>query len=58
MSDFSLARRLRSGEIVHTGRCGLPYPFVAEVVGREGFGAVTLDALPGRVSRSREGRHS
>jgi len=58
MSAFSLARRPRSAEIVHIGRCGLPYPFVAEVVGREGFGAMTLDALPGRVSRLREGRHS
>ncbi len=44
---FSLARRLRSGEVMHTGWCGLPYPIVAEVVGREGFGAVTLDAQHG-----------
>ena len=44
---FSLARRLRNGEIVHTGWCGLPYPIVAEVVGREGFDAVTLDAQHG-----------
>jgi 4-hydroxy-2-oxoheptanedioate aldolase len=44
---FSLARRLRNGDTVHTGWCGLPYPIVAEMVGREGFGAVTLDAQHG-----------
>lgn len=44
---FSLARRLRNGEVVHTGWCGLPYPIVAEVVAREGFSAVTLDAQHG-----------
>ena len=44
---FSLARRLRNGETVHTGWCGLPYPIVAEVVAREGFAAVTLDAQHG-----------
>src|SRR5437868_5480512 len=44
---FSLARRLRGGEIVHTGWCSLPYPIVAELVGREGFPAVTLDAQHG-----------
>jgi 4-hydroxy-2-oxoheptanedioate aldolase len=44
---FSLARRLRAGEIVHTGWCGLPYPIIAELVGREGFGAVTLDGQHG-----------
>src|SRR2546425_1497483 len=50
MSDlpaFSLARRLRAGEIVHSGWCGLPYPIVAELVGREGFPAVTLDGQHG-----------
>jgi 4-hydroxy-2-oxoheptanedioate aldolase len=44
---FSLARRLRAGETVHSGWCGLPYPIVAELVGREGFPAVTLDAQHG-----------
>ena len=44
---FSLARRLRAGETVHTGWCGLPYPIVAELVGREGFPAVTLDGQHG-----------
>jgi 4-hydroxy-2-oxoheptanedioate aldolase len=47
ISAFSLARRLRAGETVHTGWCGLPYPIVAEMVGREGFPAVTLDAQHG-----------
>jgi 4-hydroxy-2-oxoheptanedioate aldolase len=44
---FSLARRLRAGEIVHSGWCGLPYPIVAELVAREGFSAVTLDGQHG-----------
>src|SRR5713101_5222393 len=44
---FSLARRLRAGETVHSGWCGLPYPVVAELVGREGFPAVTLDGQHG-----------
>jgi 4-hydroxy-2-oxoheptanedioate aldolase len=44
---FSLARRLRAGETVHSGWCGLPYPIVAELVGREGFPAVTLDSQHG-----------
>ena len=46
-SAFSLARRLRAGETVHSGWCGLPYPIVAELVGREGFPAVTLDGQHG-----------
>jgi 4-hydroxy-2-oxoheptanedioate aldolase len=45
--QFSLARRLRAGETVYSGWCGLPYPIVAELVGREGFGAVTLDSQHG-----------
>jgi 4-hydroxy-2-oxoheptanedioate aldolase len=44
---FALAARLRAGETVHSGWCGLPYPIVAELVGREGFPAVTLDAQHG-----------
>jgi 4-hydroxy-2-oxoheptanedioate aldolase len=47
MDNFSLARRLRAGETVYTGWCGLPYPIVAEYVAREGFPAVTLDAQHG-----------
>jgi len=31
---FSLARRLRAGETVYSGWCGLPSPIVAELVGR------------------------
>jgi 4-hydroxy-2-oxoheptanedioate aldolase len=46
-SAFSLARRLRAGETVHSGWCGLASPIVAELVGREGFPAVTLDAQHG-----------
>ena len=46
-TSFSLARRLKAGETVHTGWCGLPYPMVAELVGREGFPAVTLDGQHG-----------
>jgi 4-hydroxy-2-oxoheptanedioate aldolase len=46
-SAFSLAARLRNGETVLSGWCGLPYPIVAEVIGREGFPAVTLDSQHG-----------
>src|SRR5215510_15011820 len=46
-SSFSLARRLKAGETVYTGWCGLPYPIIAEIVGREGFPAVTLDGQHG-----------
>ena len=44
---FTLARALRAGETVFSGWCGLPYPMVAETIGREGFGAVTLDSQHG-----------
>lgn len=44
---FSLARRLRAGETVFSGWCGLPYPLVAETIGRDGFAAVTLDSQHG-----------
>jgi 4-hydroxy-2-oxoheptanedioate aldolase len=44
---FTLARRLRAGETVFSGWCGLPYPIVAETIGREGFAAVTLDSQHG-----------
>ena len=44
---FSLARRLKAGEAVYTAWCGLPYPLVAEITGREGFVAVTLDSQHG-----------
>jgi len=44
---FTLARAVRAGETVFSGWCGLPYPIVAEAIGREGFGAVTLDSQHG-----------
>jgi 4-hydroxy-2-oxoheptanedioate aldolase len=44
---FTLARKLRAGETVHSGWCGLPSPIIAELVGREGFPAVTLDGQHG-----------
>jgi 4-hydroxy-2-oxoheptanedioate aldolase len=44
---FTLARRLRAGETVFSGWCSLPYPIVAEMIGREGFAAVTLEAQHG-----------
>ena len=47
IAAFSLARRLHAGETVFSGWCGLPYPIVAETLGRDGFGAVTLDAQHG-----------
>jgi 4-hydroxy-2-oxoheptanedioate aldolase len=46
-NTFSLARRLKAGEAVYTAWCGLPYPLVAEITGREGFVAVTLDSQHG-----------
>jgi 4-hydroxy-2-oxoheptanedioate aldolase len=45
--SFSLARRLRAGETVYSGWCGLASPIVAEMIGRDGFGAVTLDGQHG-----------
>src|ERR1700733_7514606 len=44
---FTLARALAAGETVFSGWCSLPYPIVAEMIGREGFGAVTLKAQHG-----------
>jgi 4-hydroxy-2-oxoheptanedioate aldolase len=44
---FSLARRLRAGETVHSGWCGMAAPLVAETIAREGFPAVTLDMQHG-----------
>jgi len=45
--SFSLAGRLRAGETVYSGWCGLASPLVAEVLAREGFGAVTIDMQHG-----------
>ena len=46
-APFSLARRLRAGETVYTGWCGLASPLVAETLAREGFAAVTIDQQHG-----------
>jgi 4-hydroxy-2-oxoheptanedioate aldolase len=46
-AGFSLAARLRAGEIVHSAWCGLAAPIVAETIAREGFSAVTLDQQHG-----------
>jgi 4-hydroxy-2-oxoheptanedioate aldolase len=45
--SFSLARQLRAGETVYSGWCGLAAPLLAEVIGREGFAAVTVDMQHG-----------
>jgi 4-hydroxy-2-oxoheptanedioate aldolase len=45
--SFSLARQLRAGETVYSGWCGLAAPLLAEVIGREGFPAVTIDMQHG-----------
>jgi len=47
IATFRLARALRAGETIFSGWCGLPYPLVAETIGREGFAAVTLDCQHG-----------
>ena len=47
LPGFSLAARLRAGETVHSGWCGINAPLVAEIVAREGFTAVTLDSQHG-----------
>jgi 4-hydroxy-2-oxoheptanedioate aldolase len=47
LQGFSLAQRLRGGEIVHSAWCSLASPLVTEVVAREGFPAVAIDAQHG-----------
>src|SRR5271154_7534840 len=44
---FTLAKRLRAGETVYSGWCGLPYPIVAETLARDGFPAVTIESQHG-----------
>src|SRR5438552_1378058 len=44
---FTLANRLRAGEPVFSGWCGLPYPLIAETLGRDGFAAVTVESHHG-----------
>src|ERR1700719_2776330 len=46
-SSFSLAQRLKAGETVHSGWCGLAAPLLTEVIAREGFPAVTIDMQHG-----------
>jgi 4-hydroxy-2-oxoheptanedioate aldolase len=45
--NFTLAGRLRAGETVFSGWCGLPYPLVAETLARDGFPAVTIESQHG-----------
>ena len=47
IAALTLVRRLRAGETVFSAWCGLPYPLVAEALGRDGFAAVTLDSQHG-----------
>jgi 4-hydroxy-2-oxoheptanedioate aldolase len=47
VKGFSLSRQLRAGETVYSGWCGLAAPLLAEVIGREGFPAVTIDMQHG-----------
>ncbi len=47
LPGFSFARRLRAGETVFCGWCSLPYPIVAETIGREGFPVVALESQHG-----------
>jgi 4-hydroxy-2-oxoheptanedioate aldolase len=47
ISAFTLAGRLRAGETVFAGWCSLPYPILAETLGREGFPAVTIEGQHG-----------
>lgn len=51
-TGFSLAARLRAGETVFTGWCGLGLPLLAEALAREGFDAVTLDQQHGAYDLS------
>ena len=47
LPGFSFARRLRAGETVFCGWCSMPYPIVAETIGREGFTVVALESQHG-----------
>src|ERR1700689_4943063 len=44
---FTLATRLRAGETVYPGWCGLPYPRVAETLARDGFVPVAIESQHG-----------
>jgi 4-hydroxy-2-oxoheptanedioate aldolase len=45
--SFSLARRMRAGEIVFSGWSSLPAPTLVEVLARDGFSAVAIDMQHG-----------
>jgi len=45
--NFTVAARLRAGETIFSGWCGLPYPLVAETLARDGFPAVTIESQHG-----------
>jgi 4-hydroxy-2-oxoheptanedioate aldolase len=47
IAAFTLARKLRAGETVFSGWCGLPYPLVAETLARDGFAAVAIESQHG-----------
>lgn len=47
LQGFSLAARLRAGETVYSGWCGLASPLLVEVVAREGFNTVAIDQQHG-----------
>jgi 4-hydroxy-2-oxoheptanedioate aldolase len=47
LPGFSLAACLRAGKVVHSAWCGLGAPIVAEMIARDGFNTVTLDAQHG-----------
>jgi 4-hydroxy-2-oxoheptanedioate aldolase len=47
VAAFTLAGRLRAGEIVYSAWCTLASPLAAETVAREGFAAVVLDVQHG-----------
>jgi 4-hydroxy-2-oxoheptanedioate aldolase len=46
-SGFTLARKLHKGDTIFAGWASLPYPIVAEMIGREGFSAVVIDQQHG-----------
>jgi 4-hydroxy-2-oxoheptanedioate aldolase len=47
VTAFALAKRLRAGETAFSGWCMMGSPIVAEMIAREGFAAVVLDAQHG-----------
>lgn len=45
--SFTLGKRLRAGETVFSGWCGMASPYILEVVAREGFNTVSIDGQHG-----------